>query len=162
MNTYSIDFHDLSGTEDDVINGVREALARLGYQVCDAEIIERSCDIGHGIIEIDADPIKVLNDERWIIWDGGQATITGISHSAPEKKRMLVTVVTKYDQEMSEHYVAVIEGKVDEEQRAKLRKSFDCPPKDVDEPDSNYMLFREVQTTGINECNAIYNIDGEQ
>lgn len=79
MNTYTIDFHNLSGDDDQAINGVRESLARLGYQVGDAQIIERSCDIGEGTIEIEADPIKVLNEERWIIWDGGQATITGMA-----------------------------------------------------------------------------------
>jgi hypothetical protein len=75
---------------------------------------------------------------------------------------LLVTVVTKYDEDMSEHFVTVIEGKINEDDRAILREKYDCPAKGVDEPDSNYMYFREMPVRPLNESKCLYNINGEQ
>ena len=74
---------------------------------------------------------------------------------------MTVTVVTKYDEDMDEHYVAVINGSLDENQKEDLRQSFECEKSDTNECEVNVMYFREIEVVDLKDLTKICNIDGE-
>jgi len=78
-----------------------------------------------------------------------------------------VTVVTLYDDSLSEHYVAVVHGELKEEERRKLAESLSARlPEDLDREGSDYedervLYFREVETCdSAADVSDLPNVDG--
>jgi len=58
-----VECHWLSqATDDDVVNDIREAIARAGYQVGDCDIISRSGFSGRAQVEVDG---RVVGEFEW-------------------------------------------------------------------------------------------------
>lgn len=85
---------------------------------------------------------------------------------------MKITIITKYDPELCEHYCGAVTGSVDKKTRWELAKRFGCEPPVEPEPGSvtfpplyeedekSQLFFREVELTTIDEISNLLNIDG--
>lgn len=78
MSSYEVEFSNAQCDEDDLINDIREAFARAGYQVGDCSTITRDFDTGTACIEIHGDEVDILNDPRDFGWNGIEVTIVGL------------------------------------------------------------------------------------
>lgn len=80
-----------------------------------------------------------------------------------------VTVVTLYDDSIAEHYVTVVQGKVDDEGRRALAEQMDARlPEDLDGEgedgeDERVMYFREVEAVDSwEQVSELPNMDGRR
>ena len=80
MSKYEVELEEVYGSEDAVVNNIREAIARGGYQVGDCSMLERNDDTGAACIMIHGDEAQVLNDDRTFCWNGLRVTVIGIYH----------------------------------------------------------------------------------
>lgn len=80
MSKYEVELEAVYGSEDAVVNNIREAIARAGYQTGNCEIIERNDDIGAACVIIHGDEAQILNDDRTFCWNGLRVTVIGIYH----------------------------------------------------------------------------------
>ena len=82
---------------------------------------------------------------------------------------MVVTICTLYDDSMSEHYVAVVEGLVCDADRRNMAEGFKARlPTDLDEEGSDYEDERVLYFVEVNlskspkEIHDLVNIDGRK